>query len=83
MDTIRYSGIQGFFWINFAALLGYTSPYLLEAGFDNTTIGIIVAAAGLISAVLQPALATYADHPKSPSLKQMILAFAGIVLCFP
>ncbi len=82
MDTIRYSGIQGFFWINFAALLGYTSPYLLEAGFDNTTIGIIVAAAGLISAVLQPALATYADHPKSPSLKKMILAFAGIVLCF-
>lgn len=80
--TMRYTWIQAFFWINFAALLGYTSPYLLDAGFDNTTIGMIVAVAGIISAILQPVMASYADRPDSPSLKKMIIVLITIVLVF-
>ncbi len=78
--TIKYAGIQAFFWINFALLLGYTSLYLLDAGFDNTQIGIIIALAGVISAVLQPILASYADRPNSLSLKQILIFLITITL---
>lgn len=78
--TMRYSGIHAFFQINFAAFLGYTSLYLLDAGFDNTQIGVIIAVAGIISAILQPVLASYADRPNSPSLKKIVLCLIAIIL---
>lgn len=83
--TIPYSGIQAFFQINFAALLGYTSVYLLDAGFDNTQIGILIAVAGIISAFLQPVIASYADKPSSPSLKKIMITLIffslGMAVC--
>lgn len=78
--TLRYSMIQAFFWINFAALLGFTSPYLLDIGFSNTQIGVIIAASGTISAILQPIIASYADKPSSPSLKRLILSLVLFLL---
>lgn len=78
--TARYSGIHAFFQLNFAAFLGYTSVYLLDAGYKNTQIGIIVAVAGLISAILQPLLASYADRANSISLKKLILYAITIIL---
>ena len=72
--TPRYACIQGFFWMSFAAVMGFTSIYLLDAGFTNTQIGLLIAAAGTISAFLQPVLAGYADKPDSPSLKTIVMA---------
>ena len=40
--------------MNFAAIMGYTSVYLLNCGFSNTQIGVLMAVAGVLSAVLQP-----------------------------
>ncbi|MBU5481341.1 MFS transporter [Blautia sp. MSJ-19] len=70
--TVFYSFIQGLYWMNFAAIMGYSGFYLLGSGFSNTEIGIIIAIAGILSAVLQPALASYADRPDSPSLKKFL-----------
>lgn len=50
--TLRYAYIQGFFWMSFAAVMGFTSIYLLDAGFTNTQIGLLIAAAGTVSAFL-------------------------------
>lgn len=74
--TISYALIQGFFWMNFAGVLGFASVYLLDMGMTNTQIGLLIAAAGTISAVLQPVIASYADSTASPSLKKIVL-----VLC--
>lgn len=86
--TPLYSFIQGLYWMNFAAIMGYSGFYLLGSGFSNTEIGIIIAVAGILSAVLQPALASYADRPESPSLKKflqlllVIQLILGIALVF-
>lgn len=61
--TVGYAFLQGFFWMSFAAIMGFSSLYLLDAGFSNTEIGMIMAIAGIISAILQPTLASYADRP--------------------
>ena len=70
--TPLYAFIQGLYWMNFAAIMGYSGFYLLGSGFSNTEIGIIIAIAGILSAVLQPVLASYADRPESPSLKKFL-----------
>lgn len=76
--TPGYSFIQGFFWMNFAAIMGFSSIYLLECGYTNTQIGMIIAIAGALSAGLQPAIASYADKPDSLSLKKIILLLSAV-----
>lgn len=78
--TAGYALIQGFHWMNFAAVLGFTSIYLLDMGFSNTEIGLIIAVAGILSAVMQPLAAGYADKPSSMSLKKMIMLFGAVML---
>lgn len=70
--SAKYALIQGFYWMSFAAIMGFTSLYLLNTGFSNTQIGILMAVAGAVSAVLQPMVASYADSPGSPSLKNLL-----------
>lgn len=71
--TTGYSLIQGCYWMNFGTLMGYSSFFLLAGGFSNTEIGMIVAAAGILSVILQPLTASYADQPGSLSVKKIIL----------
>ncbi len=78
--TAGYSFIQGFFWMNFAAIMGFSGIYLLDKGFSNTEIGLLMAAAGIVSAALQPVAASYADTPSSPSLKKIIAAFDVVLV---
>lgn len=87
--TLRYSFLQLFVWFCFAPIMGYTSVYLLSKGFSNTTIGIVSAAGGIASALLQPIVARYADKEKSLSLKWIVALIAlamlfgsGIMLIF-
>ena len=44
--TPLYAFIQGLYWMNFAAIMGYSGFYLLGSGFSNTEIGIIISSAG-------------------------------------
>ncbi len=68
-DTLRYGLIHAFFWINFAVVLNGASIYLLEEGFDNSLIGIILALGNGSAALLQGKLASYADRKDAPALK--------------
>lgn len=70
--TLGYALIQSFFWVCYAAVMGFVSMYLLQAGFDNSQVGLMIAAAGLLSALLQPVVAAYADRPGSMSLGALI-----------
>ena len=78
--TLGYSAIQGFYWMGYASIMGFASVFLLNVGFDNSQVGLLIAAAGLLSALLQPLAAAYADRPKSMALKWII--FLLTALCF-
>lgn len=56
--TVGYSAVQGFFWTGYAGIMGFCSVYLLYAGFSNSQVGLLIAAAGLLSALLQPVAAS-------------------------
>lgn len=78
--TGSYSCIQALYWMYFAAIMSFSGFFLLGGGFSNTQIGIIAAVAGIMSALLQPVLAGYADRPDSPSLKKIIQILYAIQL---
>lgn len=77
--TLRYSFVQCFLWMGYTVLPGFQSVFLLNAGFSNAQIGMISASAFIISAILQPIVAAYADRKSSPSVK-IILAFTAILI---
>lgn len=75
--TFHYSVIQGFFWMAYCAGTGFSSTYLLNIGFENAEIGILIALSGLLAAFLQPTLAGVIDRSGKRKLKPVI--FGGIL----
>lgn len=69
---IRYSMIHGLYWMTYCAMIGYASIFLLNKGFNNSLIGVILAASNIIAAVAQPTFAAYADSKRKISLKNLI-----------
>ena len=78
--TPLYSLMTCSYWMGFAVILGFASVFLLAKGYTNSQIGLILAVSGLVSAVLQPTLATYADKPTSIGVKKLVLICAGALL---
>ena len=80
--TARYGLIHGTYWMVYAAISSYISLYLLELGFSSSAIGLVIALAGTLSALLQPMVAGYADRENSLPLKSINLIVAGLTgLC--
>lgn len=77
---IGYAVINFFYWFTYGAVINFSSVYLLGNGFSNTQIGVLCAVAYVVSVLVQPGLAGYADKPHSPSLKVIIMGFAGVLM---
>lgn len=80
--TASYSLVQAFYWMTYAAIIGFASVYLLDAGLTNTEIGVLIAIAGAVCTVLQPMVAGYADKPSSLSIKKLAFLFGIIMAAF-
>ena len=78
--TAHYALIMAFYWSNFTVLSNYAGVYLLGHAFRNTGIGLIIATASLLSALIQPVLGAYADRPRSPSVKVILLIMIALFL---
>lgn len=82
VPTIKYSCLQGSFWMSFCVVINYAAVYLLSKGYTNSQVGIITAAAGLVSALLQPVIAGAADKNYKVTLRRLILILSIlIILC--
>ena len=54
--TACYALIQGLYWAIFCLMVGFASAFLLDRGFTNGQIGMILGASYLLSAILQPVI---------------------------
>ena len=52
--TPRYALIQGLYWAIYCLMVGFASVFLLDHGFTNAQIGLILGLSYLLSAILQP-----------------------------
>lgn len=73
--TTRYSLIHGTYWMAFGASYNFVTVYLLAKNFSSSAIGLIMALTNVLSAFLQPIVASYADKEKKINLKSLMLFF--------
>jgi MFS transporter, PPP family, 3-phenylpropionic acid transporter len=71
--TLRYSFIQASYWVCQCAIYSFAAVFLQSKNFNNTQIGVVLALAAILSIVLQPAIASFADKAKSVTLRTIIL----------
>lgn len=78
--TLQYSAAFGTFWAMDCILIGYGSVFLQAHGYSNTFIGIIIAAANMLSAIIQIVAADIADRSKKVSLFDIVIFFAVVIM---
>lgn len=76
--TIKYSVVHSFYWSTFCSSLNFASVFLLSKHFRNSQIGIVLAVANILSVLLQPAVAAFADTARKISMKDLIVIFVGM-----
>lgn len=61
--TARYALINITYFMAFCTIHAFAAVYLLDRGFSNTEVGIVLAVANIVSAICQPILASFIDKP--------------------
>lgn len=81
--TLRYTLTQFTFWAASTGAASFATTYLLGCGVPSGVIGILLAAAGLLSCLTQPILAGIADKSKGFIVLKMMIGMSFLcVFCF-
>ena len=78
--TIKYAFLQSTFWLSQCVISSFAAVYLSHRGFSTTTIGIILSLASVLSVLLQPLIASYADKSTKIALRTIVMLLMGVVL---
>ncbi len=65
--NILYYGIYGFIFL-------FLSPYMLDNGFNNSEIGMMMAAGFIVAVFLQQIIANFADNSKNVTVSEILAA---------
>ncbi|MCR5649908.1 MAG: MFS transporter [Lachnospiraceae bacterium] len=71
--TLKYAVLNIAYFAAFCTVHAYAAVFLLDRGFTNTQIGILLALANVISAVIQPVIAGIIDRQTGLTNKRFIL----------
>ena len=71
--TVRYALLNVAYFAAFCTIHAYAAVFLLDRGFTNTQVGVLLALANVISAVIQPVIAGIIDKGGWLSNRRFIL----------
>ncbi len=77
--TIKYALLQSTYWISQCAIYSFAAVYLHSKNFNNIQVGTVLALAAILSIVLQPVIAAFADKTNKISLRYIVIALMVIV----
>lgn len=77
--TLRYTLINVTYFIAFCTIHAYAAVYLLDRGFTNTQIGILLAVSNIVSAVLQPLVAAIIDKQGFFTNRNVMMICAALI----
>lgn len=66
--NIKYCSVQGTYWLIYAVVASFASVFLLDRGYTNGQIGMILALGNLVTVVLQPFISDTCDRSKRISI---------------
>ena len=78
--TIRYTLLNVAYFAAFCTIHAYAAVYLLSKGFNNTEVGVLLAVANILSAVMQPVIAGIIDKPGWLSNRRFIMISVLVIL---
>lgn len=88
--TFRYTLHQMAYWATAAGVISFAAAFLLERGFEASTVGILLACGNLLSCACQPLLADWADRAGGNSIKGLTIgltilsiAIFGAIMVLP
>ena len=76
-----FTVIQVLYWVAIGMTFSFASLYMQSRGVPNGQIGFVLAAAYVLSALLQPVIAAIIDHWEIP-LARGVIAIYGIATAF-
>ncbi len=77
--TLKYTLLQCTYWISQCAIYSFAAVFLQSRNFNNTQIGIVLALAAILSILLQPLVASFADKTTKVSLRQIVIVLMAAV----
>ncbi len=83
--NILYALIMVFYFMTMTVICNYASAYLLDRGFSNSQIGLLLGICSLLTIVLQQAAATFVTRTgfslgKFVAISYIVLAVAAVLL---
>jgi len=66
--NLGYSSIFASYWMVYGVVASFCSAFLLDRGYSNSEIGVIMAVASAVSVFMQPLLGDWADRSKKLSV---------------
>ena len=78
-STLRYTLINITYFMAFCTVHAYAAVYLLDRGFTNTQIGVLLAVANITSALAQPMVASLIDRQGIFTNRNVMIICAGII----
>jgi len=78
--TFRYTLINILYFMSFCTVHAFAAVYLLDKGFSNTEIGILLAVANIFSALLQPYVAGLIDKQGKFTNRNVIMGSSGLIM---
>lgn len=80
VSTFNFALINVAYFAAYCGVHAYASVFLLDRGFNNTTIGILLAAANILSVILQPIVAGFIDKSQKLTNRIVSIICASLML---
>lgn len=80
--TVVYSEVFWTYWCVYGVISSFASVYLLENGFSNTEIGILLAIGNAVSVLMQPFAANLADRSKKLTVFDILIIMTAAIGVF-
>jgi|GEM_PF-134919 len=77
--TIRYTLLNATYFVAFCTIHACAAIFLLDNGFSNTEVGVLLAIANILSAIFQPLVAGIIDKP-GPLTNRRFILFSVLVI---
>lgn len=78
--NIKYCALQFLYWMLSCSVIPFTGVFLLNKGYSNSQIGIILACGYVVGLLLQPATAFLADYLKNLSPSAFLIRWCAVYL---
>lgn len=78
--NVQYAWIHGTYWLYYGVICSFASVFLLDRGYTNTEIGIILAAGNIFAVILQPIMGDLADRSRKISFFGMMEAMTALLM---